>query len=74
MYNESNLNNLALEHRWDMLREAEKERLIRFAKTNGESRVLLTARWIISLGRKLLDLSKWTQRNPGPSIKIDLMP
>lgn len=74
MYNESNLNNLALERRRDLIREAEIERLIRLAKTNGESRVHLTKLWIISLGTRLLTWSTSSERNPGASIKIDLMP
>jgi hypothetical protein len=74
MYHERILDNLALERRRDLMREAEKERLIRLAKTNGESRVLLTARWIISLGTRFLTWSTSSERNPGASIKIDLIP
>ena len=74
MYHERILDNLAHERRRDLMREAEKERLIRLAKTNGESRVLLTARRIISLGRRLLTWSISSDRSPGASIKIDLIP
>jgi len=74
MYHERIFDNLALERRRDLMREAEKERLIRLVKANGESRVLMTARWIISLGTRFLTWGTSSERNPGASIKIDLMP
>lgn len=74
MYNTGILRNLALEHHRDILREAEQEPWLRQAKTNNALHYHMIARGIISLGMRLLAWSTSSERNPGASIKIDLMP
>jgi hypothetical protein len=74
MYNEKILYDLAMEHRRDLLREAEKERLIRLVRTKTEPQHRLIAHWIISLGKTLLAWGTSSESSSGARIKIDLLP
>lgn len=74
MINERNLFDLAQEHHKKLLREAEQERLLRFAMANREPRQSLAAHWIISLGKTLITWIFSYERSSDTAIEVDVLP